>query len=101
MPEPIDSFTVDLFGPSLPSQLDPASRVGNKLSASGSSNTRNERDGEQGRSPQPLPQSVTTDVSPYVTLIAQNLYLSIFTYVVSHPGRSHFPLRRSQLLRNQ
>ncbi|KAF8808330.1 hypothetical protein BYT27DRAFT_7137453 [Phlegmacium glaucopus] len=58
MPEPIDSFTVDLFGASVPARsmtfqakLDPVRRV------------INERD-KKDRSPQPPPQSMTTNASP-------------------------------------
>lgn len=101
MLEPIDSFTVDLFGPSLPSRSmtlqaksDPVRRVlRNKLSSS-RSNTRNERCSEEGRSPQPTPQSVTTNTSPYVTPLALNL--SINAFVVSHLSRSYLQ-RRMQL----
>ena len=79
MLEPIDSFTVEMFGASVPSRSmtlqaksDPVRRaVTNKLLSS-PSNIRNERRGEKSRSPQPPPQSTTTDASPYVTLIAHN-----------------------------
>lgn len=75
MLEPIDSFTVDLFGTSLPSRSqtkssDPVRDVKNKLPSS-PSNIRNERRGEKGRSPQSFPQSTA---SPYVTPIAQNSF---------------------------
>ena len=77
MLEPIDSFTVDLFGASVPSQSmtlqarsDPVRRVvTNKLPSTStqSSNIRTERHGEQDRSsPQQPPQSAT---SPYVNHI--------------------------------
>ena len=113
MLEPIDSFTVDLFGASLPSRsmtlqakLDPVRRViRNKLpsTSSQSSNIRIDRCGEQGRSsspqqpPQQPPQSATTNASPYVTYIT-HISTSINAFVVSHLFRNHFlPQRRMQL----
>ena len=104
MLEPIDSFTVDLFGASLPSRSmtlqaksDPVRRVvRNKLpsNSSQSSNIRIERRGEQGRSsPQQPSQSATTNASPYVTYIT-HISTSINAFVVSHLFRNHFLLQR-------
>lgn len=79
MLEPIDSSTVDLFGASLPSRSltlqaksDPVRRVVRNKVLSSPSNIRTERRGEKGRSPQPPPQSATTDASPYVISNTQN-----------------------------
>ena len=107
--EPIDSFTMDLFGASLPSRSmtlqaksDPVRRVvRNKLlsTPTQSSNIRIERRGEQGRSsPQQPPQSATTDASPYVTHITR-ISTSINAFVVSHLFRNHFPPQRRMQLR--
>ena len=108
MLEPIDSFTVDLFGASLPSRSmtlqakpDPVRRVvRNKLPStpSQSPSIRIKRHGEQGRSsPQQLPQSATTNASPYVTHIT-HISTSINIFVVSHLFRNPFsPQRRMQL----
>ena len=109
MLEPIDSFTVDLFGTALPSRsmtlqakLDPVRRVvTNKLpsTSSQSSNIRTERRGEQGRSsPQQPSQSATTNASPYVTYIT-HISTSINAFVVSHHFRNHFLLQRRMQLR--
>lgn len=109
MLEPIDSFTVDLFGASLPSRSmslqaksGPVSRVvRNKLPSisSQSSNLRIERRGEQDRSsPQQPPQSATTNASPYVTHITR-ISTSINAFVVSHLFRNHFPPQRRIQLR--
>ena len=108
MLEPIDSFTVDLFGASLPSRSltlqaksDPARVVRNKLPSTSnqSSNIRIERGGEQDRSsPQQPPQSATTNASPYVTHITP-ISTSVNTSVVSHLFRNHFPPRRRMQLR--
>ena len=111
MLEPIDSFTVDLFGASLPSRSmtfqaksDPVSRVvTNKLPSNStqSSNIRTERHGEQDRSsPQPPSQSATTDASPYVNHITcARISTSIKIFVVSHLFRNHFPPQRRMQLR--
>lgn len=106
MLEPIDSFTVDLFGASLPSRSltlqaksDPVRRaVRNKLP---STSSRVERRGEQGRSsPQQSPQSATTNASPYVTHITR-ISTSINAFVVSHLFRNHFPPQRRMQLRTK
>lgn len=108
MLEPIDSFTVDLFGASLPSRSmtlqaksDPVRRVIRNKLPSTSSNIRNERCGEQGRSsPQQLSQSATnTNASPYVayiTLISTSINAFV---IVSHHFRNHFPPQRRMQLR--
>ena len=109
MLEPIDSFTVDLFGASLPSRSmtfqeksDPVRRADrNKLpsTSSQSSNIRIERRGEQDRSsPQQPPQSETTNASPYVNHITR-VSTSINAFVVSHLFRNHFPPQRRMQLR--
>jgi hypothetical protein len=107
--EPIDSFTVDVFGSSLPSRSmtlqaksDPVRRVvRNKLpsTSSQSSNIRIERRGEQGRSsPQQPPQSSTTNASPYVAFITR-ISTSINAFVASHLFRNLFPPQRRMQLR--
>ena len=112
MLEPIDFFTVDLFGgsqPSLPSRSmtlqaksDPVRRVvRNKLPSNltQSSNTRIERRSEQGRSsPQQPPHSATTAASPYVAFITR-ISTSKNAFVVSHLFRNHFPPQRRMQLR--
>jgi hypothetical protein len=97
MLDPIDSFTVDVFGASMPlrsmtlqAESDPVTRVvGDKL-LSQSSNIRIERRGEIRSSPQQPPQSATTNASPYVTYIT-HISISINAFVVSHLFRNHFP----------
>ena len=107
--EPIDSFTVDVFGAPLPSRSmtlqaksDPVRRVvRNKLpsTSSQSSNIRIERGGEQGRSsPQQPPQSSTTNASPYVTFVTR-ISTSINVFVVSHLFRNHSPPQKRMELR--
>lgn len=86
MSEPIDSFASVPSRSMMQAKIDPVRRViTNKLP---SSRSFNKWRGENERSPQPLPQSMATDASPYVTPTAQNhLCPSINAYVVSH----HFP----------